>query len=380
MRRIIGLASVCGAGVALAMGCRGGAADRTDAPFLGRASFTRAEYAAAPRLALRRLYAICEGGRTPECQFRLIDLAALGPGRRVLLVQAGAVAQEFDSAGRWSGPLGRLSAGPGEYRNAMALGFDSAGGVAVFDLAAFRIVRFDHLRRAAWTASVRYSVEFAGVSAKGGRVVQWLVPGSEPRGGIVMSQFALLDSTGGSEAFASVATKALRVPGSDMVPIQPFFAVWAVWDVDPVLSIVYAPGDRMQIERYRGDGVAELLIEGDVPLRPVTSAEVEASLDRNFLRRVPTAAAQLREAARNAAGFHPAITGLAVLVDGSIWAKGSPASESDPTRYDVFSRDGRLTGYVMLPAAARVIDGDQSVVLVAAVDGAGAPFAAVYRR
>jgi hypothetical protein len=156
-----------------------------------------------------------------------------------------------------------------------------------------------------------------------------------------------------------------------------------VWDVGPGLSIVYAQGDRMRIERYRGDGVADLLVEGDVPLRAVTSAEVARELAPSSTSGSPAPevfAAQLREAARNAPEFHPAITGLAVLADGSIWAKGSPASESDSTRYDVFSRDGRLTGYVMLPAAARVIDGDANVVLVTTVDSAGAPLAAVYRR
>jgi len=372
-----------GAGlIALLTACNSRPSDRSDAAFLVRARFSRAEYDAAPRLELRQMYAICEGGRTAECQFSRIDEAALGPGRRVLLVQQGGVAQEFDSAGQWRGPLGRLGAGPGEYRRAMAVGFDSAGGAVVFDQSGFRIVRFDRLRRAAWTASVRFSVGFTGVSAKGGRVVQWLVPGSETLGSIVASQFVLVDSAGRNEALASVPTKAVRARGSDLMPIRPPFTALPVWDVGLGLSVVFAPGDRMRIERYRGDGVAELLIEGDVPLRPVTTAEVEALLARALgrSRGLPMAGPQLREAARNAPDFHPAITGVTVLGDGSIWAKGAPASESDSARYDVFSRDGRLTGYVLLPAAARVIDGDASVVLVTAVDGAGAPFAAVYHR
>ena len=373
-----------GAGVvALAVACNGPQGDRSQPAFAASVRFTRAEYDAAPRLALRRMYAICEGGRTPVCQFRSIDVAALGPGRRVLLAQAYGVAQEFDSTGRWTRSLGRLGAGPGEYRKVMTAGYDSAGGIILFDLSGFRIVTFGSLGRPLWTRNVSPSAEFTGVSAKGGRVVQWLVPGSETRGGIVTSQFALMDSAGGSEALASVVTKALRAPGSDLMPLPPLFWASPVWDVGPGLSVVFSPGDRMRIERYRGDGAADLLVEGDVPVRAVTSAEVARKLARSGTSGSPAPgvlAAQLREAARNAAPFHPAITDLAVLGDGSIWAKGSPASESDSTRYDVFSRDGRLTGYVMLPAAARVVDGDATVVLVTAVDGAGAPFAAVYRR
>jgi len=380
--RTLGLASVCGVGVALASGCGGGgAAGRAEAAFLDSASFTRAEYAAAPRLPLTRLYSICEGGRTPECQFRSISEAALAAGRRVLLSQVGAVAQEFDSTGRWSGPLGRLGAGPGEYRRAMAVGFDSAGGVAVFDQMGFRVVRFDDHRRVAWTVNVGFVPEFNGVSLKGGRVVEWLVPGSDTLGSIVASQFVLVDSAGRREAFASVPTKAVRARGSDLMPVPPPFTAHPVWDVGPGLSVVFSPGDRVRIERYGGGGVAELLIEGDVALREVTPAEVAEHLDRG-LRRLEgmPGEAQLREAARHAPAFHPAITRVAVLADGSIWATGSPASESDSTRYDVFSRDGRLAGFVMLPAEARVIDGDATIVLVTAVDSAGAPFAALYRR
>jgi hypothetical protein len=328
------------------------------------------------------MYAICEGGEPAVCQFRGINVAALGPGRRVLLDQLGGVVQMFDSTGRWTRSLGTLGAGPGEYRRVMTAGFDSVGGVILFDQSGFRIVTFDSLGRPLWTRNVPFSAEFNGVSAKGGRVVKWLVPGSETLGSMVASQFVLVDSAGGNEALASVVTKALRAPGSDMMPIPPFFSAWAVWDVGPGLSIVYAPGDRMRIERYRGDGAADLLVEGDVLARAVTSAEVARELERRSSGGLAAApwAAQLREAARNAAPFHPAITDLVVLGDGSIWVKESPVAETDSARYDVFSREGRLTGYVVLPAAARVIDGDGAIVLVTTADAAGAPFAAVYRR
>jgi len=369
--------------VALALACHGPQDERSQPAFTASVRFTRAEYDAAPRLELRRMYAICEGGEPAVCQFRGINVAALGPGRRVMLDQLGGVVQMFDSTGRWTRSLGRLGAGPGEYRRVMTAGFDSVGGVVLFDQSGFRIVSFDSLGRPLWTRNVPFSAEFNDVSAKGGRVVKWLVPGSETLGSMVASQFVLVDSAGGNEALASVVTKALRAPGSDLMPLPPLFWARPVWDVGPGLSVVFSPGDRMRIERYRGDGAADLLVEGDVPLRAVTSAEVARKLARSGTSGSPAPgvlAAQLREAARNAAPFHPAITDLAVLGDGSIWAKGSPASESDSTRYDVFSRDGRLTGYVMLPAAARVVDGDATVVLVTAVDGAGAPFAAVYRR
>lgn len=362
--------------------CHGGGGQGTDAAFRVRSPFTRAQYDAAPRLILPPWYTLCEGGQPSVCQFRRIDVAALGPGRKVLLVQAGGVAQAFDSTGRWTGALGRLGAGPGEYRMVMAAGFDSTGSITLFDQAGFRIVRFDSLGRPSWTRNIPFAAELTGVSAKGGRLVQWLVPGAPKLGDTVRGSFVVIDSLGQTHTLATVATRAIRAPGTDLMPIAPLFSARAVWDVGPGPSIVYAPGDRMRIERYRGDGAADLLVEGDVPARAVTSTEVA----RLLAQRSPGGpavgpwAAQLREAARNAAPFHPAITDVTVLGDGSIWAKESPAAEVDSARHDVFSAEGRLTGYIVLPAAARVIAGNATVVLVTTVDSTGAPIAVVYRR
>jgi hypothetical protein len=374
--------AIAAGSIALLATCHRQGGEPADASFSARATFTRSEYVAARRLDLQRLYGICEGGQPSACQFRRIDVAALGPGRRVLLGQAGAAVQEFDSMGRWIGPVGRLGAGPGESRVVMAAGYDSAGGVVLVDQAAFRVVGFDSLRRPAGSWSMSPSAELTAISAKGGHVVEWLVPGAQRLGEPVTGSFVLIDSAGQRRGLAQVATKALRASASDLMPIQPFFTALPVWDIGPRLSVVHAPGDRMRIERYRENGRADLLVEGDAPLRPVTSSDIAHRMEG---QRAPPVgggqwAAQMQEAARNAARFHPAITRLAVLGDGSIWATESPAPDGDSARVDVFSAEGRLIGYVVLPVAARVIDGDGRIVLVTTIDSSGAPLAVVYRR
>ena len=387
---VLGLGGLCVLALAASVGgcgrTSGAGADRS---FAVQRHVSRAEYERAPRLQLVLLSRACAAESSPGCPVDTLAHALLGPGRTMLLVPLRGVAAVFDSSGRWLRDVGRTGAGPGEYRRVMAAGVDTAGAITLFDASGFRVVTFDAAGRPAATRAVRPPIGFQGVKVAEGRPIAWVVPGGRTIGDTVLGNFVPLEQETPSRALASVAVRSLTRAGSDLMPLPPLFAAYPVWDVGPGLLIVFSPGDLMRIERYGEDGALDLLVDVDIARRAVSDADLERELSRRSARtglsgfggpEQRVIRAQLAEARRNAAAFHPSVRDVRVLRDGTILVKGSPVEPSDSVRWDVFDRSGDLAGYYLLPQDARISDGDDRVLLLTGLDREGAPYAGLFRR
>jgi len=371
------------------LGCGRSSGVGADRSFTLQRHITRVEYERAAQLQLVQLSRVCAVEPSPGCPLDTLAHALLGPGRTMLAVPVGGVAVVFDSSGRWVRDVGRTGAGPGEYRRVMAAGIDSAAAITLFDASGFRVVTFDAAGRAAATRTVQPPMGLMGVRVAEGRLIAWVIPGGRTVGDTVLASFVLLEQGTPSRTLASVAVRSLTRGGTDLMPIPPLFAAFPVWDVGPGLSIVFSPGDRLQVERYGENGVPDLLLDADVARRAVTDGDVERELSRRSMRIGVSGLgeraervfrAQLAEARRNAAAFHPAVRDVRVLRDGTILVKGSPIERADSVRWDVFRRNGNLAGYYLLPKDARIADGDDHVLLLTGLDRDGAPYAGLFRR
>lgn len=70
----------------------------------------------------------------PECQFTDLTIVAAAPTGSTLLGDAGGQLYQFDPAGRFVRPIGRIGEGPGEYRAVMDASVRESGEIDVVDI------------------------------------------------------------------------------------------------------------------------------------------------------------------------------------------------------------------------------------------------------
>jgi hypothetical protein len=166
---------------------------------------------------------------------------------------------------------------------------------------------------------------------------------------------------------------------ADMRPVPPSHASQERFVFEPYGSMLLTQGDRFLVDRFDSTGSPVLRFGFDVLPREVSKADIAES-NRRMLRGVtePRMRAALEQSLESSAASarHPAITGLVVALDGSIWVRESPAERSDSVQWVVLEHTGEPRGRIKLATGDVVIGGRDGRVLLArdedsAADSAG---------
>lgn len=273
------------------------------------------------------------------------EVGADGEGRVYVLDAAGGRVVVFGRSGRMVGSVGRPGRGPGELTEPTALAVTPDGDVAVFDYGAGGIVRWGAggeppvLERPDATfwgpelGMAHWGVVFPSLAADGreGRVV-----------GLVVAA----ETRTGSLAELTQATVLASFPscGIGGLPVEPIFEPQLRWSLrGDVIAVSASP--RYSVDVFRR-GMLERRIVRDLDPRPATRElalrEVGEGLQLTAPIRCQVSPTELVDA-RGFAEFVPAISGVAVAPDGSIWVRRGRVGEDD-ARIDVFGDDGGYLG------------------------------------
>jgi len=354
------------------VGCHD-ATDRSNR-FRARQQSTAEQYGQVAPYMLRELTTYCRDMRAEACAFRSLPFALPTPAGGVVLGDFMKVLVEFDSTGVAVREIGRLGDGPGEYRNVIAGAFSAGGVLTVFDIGNLRRVRYDSAGRHVETTRLEdLPIPFESTRMSSAGLVMFRLPGAEHVGDTVRAGFFRVppDTTRAIETL-SVDAAALTVRLSDLQPTPPLFTPRPQWDVTSDGDIVYAGAADFVIERYTSSGRPDLLIEVDMAPRPVSRSDVEARLARI---EHPGQRAAIRRA--GVADAQPWINALRVTADGSFWTAESPDWTKGSVRWNRFSPDGKLEGYVVLGIDSSIEGGVGDRVLIVVRDEDG-PYAGWY--
>lgn len=280
------------------------------------------------------------------------EVGADREGRVYVLDTAGGRVVVFGRSGRFIGRVGRPGQGPGELSEPTALAVSTDGDVAVYDYAAGGIARWgaageslplDRPEAAFWGPELgiaSWGVLYPSLAADGrdGRVVR-LVVVAETRTGTLaeMTQTTVLAS------FPNC--------GIGGLPVQPIFEPQLLWSIGGDVVAV-TTGPQYEIEVFRR-GVLERRIsreeEARAASRDLALQHVGDGLQLTAPVRCRVSSTELVEA-RGFAATVPAVSGLAVAPDGSIWVRrGQVKGEGEPA-IDVHDPDGAYIG--TLPAGS----------------------------
>jgi len=362
--------AACLAGGACSTGTGGSSADL---------AFSRDSWETAPRLAFFRRATLCrERANTRACQFGRNAVGAISPQGQVVLGGAGALLEIYDGAGLFLRTIGELGDGPGEYRQVLTVSFDSTRGIAVFDVANFRLTVFDTAGQVTSTRQIRLLPGFAGARASGNRVVWWSVPGSARVRDQVQAAFISEGTTeGDSRPLARTAMPARARLGTDLAPIPPLFAAEPVWDIRPGEEIIFSLGTDFDVDILGPTGSGSSRIRGDVPRIRVTADDLRRETELRYGRPPwpPGMGEQLERARRDAARWLPAITALLALSDDALLVREHEPQGADSARWDYFASPGRLSGYFLLPRSTRLIAGSGHLIMAVSIDSVEGPHA-----
>ena len=290
---------------------------------------------------------------TPEAdgEVRFAELSpwevdADSEGRIYALDVGGGRVVVFGRSGRVVGSVGRPGEGPGELSEPTALAVSRAGEVAVYDFGAGGVVRWDPA--GGLPALERLEPVFWGPElelADWGYVYPSIV--ADGRDGRVVQLVVAAETRTGTLAELTQTTVAASFPGCGLggIPVEPIFEPQLRWDRGgDVVAVVTGP--RYEIELSRG-GVPEREVVRDVEPRPATRdlalQEVGEGLELTAPVRCRIPPAELVEA-RGFAHAVPAIAGIAVAPDGTIWVRRTVVrGEGDPP-IDVLAPDGAYLG------------------------------------
>jgi hypothetical protein len=264
-------------------------------------------------------------------------------GRVYALDVTGGRVVVFGRSGRFVGTVGRPGQGPGELSEPTALAVSADGEVAVYDFGRGGIARWgpsgevpplDRLDPPFWGPELgmaQWGSIYPSLAPdmREGRVVR-LVVAAETRVGVL------------AEITQSTISGSFPRCGVGGLPIFEPQLRWALGgDV-----VAVATGPRYEIELSR-NGVLERKIVRDVEPRPASRdlalQEVRDGYELTVPVRCRISPSELVEA-RGFAVTVPAISGLAVAPDGSIWVERTVVTgEGDPP-IDVFGSDGAYLG------------------------------------
>lgn len=273
-------------------------------------------------------------------------------GRVYALDAAGGRVVVFGRSGRAVGVVGRPGEGPGELSEPAALAVSAEGEVAVYDFSTGGVVRWgpsgsipplERLPEPFWGPELGL--------ARWGFVYPSLAP--DRRDGRVVRLVVAAATRTGTLAEMIQATVSASFPrcGIGGLPVEPIFEPQLRWALGGDVVAVAASA-RYEIELSR-DGVPERKIGRDVAGRPASRdlalQEVRDGYELTAPVRCRISPSELVEA-RGFADTVPAISGLAVAPDGSLWVRRAVVTgEGDPP-IDVFGPDGAYLG--TLPAGS----------------------------
>jgi len=286
-----------------------------------------------------------EGGEVRFVEPSAWEVGADADGRVYVLDSLGDRVVVFGRSGREVGSVGRRGRGPGELTEPVALAVSPDGEVAVYDWAAGGLIRWGasgelparRLERGFWGPGLGlpgWGVLYPSLASDGpeGRVVQLVVDG-ETRTGVL------------AEIAQTTALGTFPACGLAGLPVEPIFEPQLIWGAGADL-VVTATGPGYEFQLFRS-GVHERTVSRTIAPREVTRElalqEVGDGLELTAPVRCTVPAEELVDA-RGFAPVVPAIAGLAVAPDRSIWVRrGAVRGESEPT-VDIFSSDGVYRG------------------------------------
>jgi len=273
------------------------------------------------------------------------EVGADREGRVYVLDGAGGRVVVFGRSGSAVGSVGRPGRGPGELSEPTALAVSPDGDVAVYDYGAGGIVRWgpagelplERLEAPFWgpelgLASWGFLYPSLAADGREGRLVR-LVVKAETRTGTL------------AEMSQTTVTASFQGCGLGGVPVEPIFAPQLHWALGGDIVAV-ATGPRYEIEAFRS-GVLEKRISRDEEPRPTSRElalqEVAEGYELTAPVRCRISPTELVEA-RGFAPTVPAISGLAVAPDGSIWVRRSRVTGEGEPSIDVYGPDGAYAG------------------------------------
>ena len=280
------------------------------------------------------------------------EVGADGRGRVYVLDATGDRVVVFGRSGRAVGTVGRPGEGPGELSEPAALAVSPDGDVAVYDFGRGGIARWgpsgalpplERLAEPFWgpelgLASWGFIYPSLASDRREGRMVR-LVVAAETRTGIL------------TEMAQTTVSASFPRCGVGGLPVEPIFEPQLQWALGGDV-IAVAASARYEIELSRS-GVPEKKIVREVDPRRATRDLALKEVGDGYELTVPVqcqiSPSELVEA-RGFADTVPAISGLAVAPDGSIWVRRAMVTgEGDPP-IDVFRPDGAYLG--TLPAGS----------------------------
>src|SRR5690606_986935 len=206
-------------------------------------------------------------------------------------------------------------------RSAMAISYDSAATLRVFDVVTRRLVTLDSAGRPLSVQRADFPPPMQHAAFVGERLVFAVLPGAASIGDPVEARFVAMDSTGLPNTLLGHApATALATGDGSMMPILAPFAPRTQWAISRNGALYYADGAALRI--VRADGKApRTTVDMAVTPPPVTAAELDSA--REALLRAPPgrmpsamvqAGRQQAEAAiANAAEVHAMIGALVAL-------------------------------------------------------------------
>ena len=274
------------------------------------------------------------------------EVGADREGRVYVLDGAGGRVVVFGRSGSVVGSVGRPGRGPGELSEPTALAVSADGEVAVYDHGAGGIARWgpsgelpplERLEAAFWGPELElasWGFLYPSLAADGreGRLVR-LVVKAETRTGTL------------AELTQTTVTASFPSCGLGGVPVEPIFAPQLQWALGgDIVAVVTGP--RYEIEILRA-GVLERRISRDEQPRPASRELALQEVAEGYELTAPVRCRISPTALVDARGFAPtvpAISGLAVAPDGSMWVRrGRVNGEGEPS-IDVYGPDGTYTG------------------------------------
>lgn len=273
------------------------------------------------------------------------EVGADRDGRVYVLDPPGGRVVVFGRSGRLVGSVGRPGRGPGELAEPVALAVSADGEVAVYDYATGSLARWGpagdlpdrRLEEPFWGPELglaSWGILYPSLASDGreGRVVR-LVAVGETRTGTL------------AEAVQSTVLASFPACGLGGVPVEPIFEPRLVWSLGGDIAAAVT-GARYEVEVFRG-GVLERKISRDVEPRAsnreLAVREVGDGLQLTAPVRCRVSPQELVDA-RGFAAMVPAISGLAVAPDGSIWVRRHVVSGEGDSPIDIFGSDGAYLG------------------------------------
>jgi hypothetical protein len=329
--------------------------------------FTKAAYDSLPLLTLKTLSALCASDSS-TCVLDYSGLATANRDGAVLMAGFARFQQLTHVSGHppVQRPVGRLGAGPGEYRTLNALGFAPSGSLLALDVLQQRVLRYAADGRIVSTSIIPIPPGFIAATFVGDELHAVATEAAKHKGDSVpVSVFALDSGKRAPRRLYSLPVRQKSYSLGDMIPVPQMFAAHAQWVVCADGRVVHTSGDAFAVDEFDASGRHVLRFGFDVTPRAVTSEDVERRTAAT-LRRIadPSMRGAIRNQWGHPAARHPAITWIKCLENGQTWVREAERAAGDSVRWVVFAPGGKPIGAVVMETDAMVVAAHDSLVLI----------------